>query len=189
MLRLFCVTLLQTCQVISSLPPNMGSEVAATDTVVEGGALKNHFARFVTFLIVANGASFYHLYYHYNTPLSFIEMLLFSVVIAAFALRMWCYRILGRHFTFTLLTKEDHKLIDEGPYRYLIHPSYTGQLLQSFATLAFFRSYLLIGPLLFYAIKTVLSRIQIEEAMMMDKFKDEYKRYIEGKYRLIPYVY
>ncbi|KZT27486.1 hypothetical protein NEOLEDRAFT_1155160 [Neolentinus lepideus HHB14362 ss-1] len=40
--------------------------------------------------------------------------------------RYWCYRTLGRHFTFELTIRDGHQLVTSGPYTYVRHPSYTG---------------------------------------------------------------
>ncbi|KAI0766434.1 Isoprenylcysteine carboxyl methyltransferase family-domain-containing protein [Trametes elegans] len=42
------------------------------------------------------------------------------------ALRIVCFRHLGRHFTYDLSIVDGHKLISDGPYAYVRHPSYTG---------------------------------------------------------------
>ena len=52
-----------------------------------------------------------------------------SFFISGILLRKWCFSILGKFFTYRVSILEDHKLIQEGPYRYLIHPSYTGMMM------------------------------------------------------------
>ncbi|EPQ55334.1 hypothetical protein GLOTRDRAFT_41999 [Gloeophyllum trabeum ATCC 11539] len=42
------------------------------------------------------------------------------------ALRQYCYRTLGRFFTFELSLRPGHFLVTKGPYRFVRHPSYTG---------------------------------------------------------------
>ncbi|TCD62699.1 hypothetical protein EIP91_006560 [Steccherinum ochraceum] len=44
-------------------------------------------------------------------------------------LRLACYRHLGRHFTFELALRKEHKLITDGPYSFVRHPSYLGSTL------------------------------------------------------------
>jgi len=39
--------------------------------------------------------------------------------------RKWCYRTLGKHFTFQLALRPDHKLVTDGPYAIVRHPGYT----------------------------------------------------------------
>ncbi|KAL0950388.1 hypothetical protein HGRIS_010348 [Hohenbuehelia grisea] len=49
-----------------------------------------------------------------------------ALCMSATALRLWCYRTLGRFFTFEVTLKPAHTLVTEGPYAYTRHPSYTG---------------------------------------------------------------
>ncbi|EPQ54400.1 hypothetical protein GLOTRDRAFT_43578 [Gloeophyllum trabeum ATCC 11539] len=39
--------------------------------------------------------------------------------------RLWCYRTMGRQFTFELSIRDDHQLVTSGPYAFVRHPSYT----------------------------------------------------------------
>ncbi|TBU39010.1 hypothetical protein BD309DRAFT_1004001 [Dichomitus squalens] len=41
-------------------------------------------------------------------------------------IRMWCFRTLGRFFTWEITVREKHELITNGPYSFVRHPSYTG---------------------------------------------------------------
>ena len=44
-------------------------------------------------------------------------------------IRYSCFRALGRLFTFEMSIRDEHKLITNGPYSVVRHPSYTGALL------------------------------------------------------------
>jgi protein-S-isoprenylcysteine O-methyltransferase Ste14 len=46
-------------------------------------------------------------------------------------LRLWSFRTLGRYFTFTVMTSPDQRVVTNGPYRFLRHPSYLGIALVS----------------------------------------------------------
>ncbi|PCH37531.1 hypothetical protein WOLCODRAFT_110043 [Wolfiporia cocos MD-104 SS10] len=46
--------------------------------------------------------------------------------IAGYLIRRVCFQTLGRHFTFALAVRDDHRLVTEGPYSVVRHPSYTG---------------------------------------------------------------
>lgn len=43
-------------------------------------------------------------------------------------IRLACYREMGRHFTWELSVKDDHRLITTGPYAVVRHPAYTGSV-------------------------------------------------------------
>ncbi|KAJ3539122.1 hypothetical protein NM688_g6412 [Phlebia brevispora] len=62
-----------------------------------------------------------------SSSISITTTFILSVTLMSVAaiLRTTCYRHLGRHFTFELSIHEEHKLITDGPYAVVRHPSYT----------------------------------------------------------------
>ena len=61
--------------------------------------------------------------------LSKYEMLCIGLAIGGFLLRVWCKRLLGRHFTYQITVYKDHQIIDEGPYSIIRHPGMSGMLM------------------------------------------------------------
>ncbi|KAI0030102.1 hypothetical protein K488DRAFT_15681, partial [Vararia minispora EC-137] len=53
-------------------------------------------------------------------------------VFGATWLRVACFRTMGRLFTFQMSIKDEHKLVTDGPYSIVRHPSYTALLLLTF---------------------------------------------------------
>ncbi|RXW18263.1 hypothetical protein EST38_g7593 [Candolleomyces aberdarensis] len=49
-----------------------------------------------------------------------------TLLLSGALLRLWCFRELGRFFTFVATIQKDHKLITSGPYAYVRHPAYSG---------------------------------------------------------------
>ena len=47
-------------------------------------------------------------------------------------IRKWCYRELGKHFTYELTIRKDHNLVTTGPYSVVRHPSYTAVIINVF---------------------------------------------------------
>ncbi|TMI69834.1 isoprenylcysteine carboxylmethyltransferase family protein [Candidatus Bathyarchaeota archaeon] len=43
--------------------------------------------------------------------------------------RQWAIAVLGRFFSLTVRVAEDHRVVEQGPYRLVRHPSYTGVLI------------------------------------------------------------
>lgn len=54
-----------------------------------------------------------------------------GLILLAFGimLREWSIWVLGKHFTVRVQVSEKAKLVTQGPYMYIRHPSYTGILL------------------------------------------------------------
>ncbi|KAF9458767.1 hypothetical protein BDZ94DRAFT_1269811 [Collybia nuda] len=83
----------------------------------------NPYSEYVLTVFIFNGAS-PHL-------LRITPLFLIGNVIGLFGtfLRLKCYRTLGRLFTFELCIQKDHRLVVDGPYAFIRHPSYTGLIL------------------------------------------------------------
>lgn len=131
------------------------------------------------------------------------------LMIVGTLIRVASYRQLGRHFTFQLSINKDHRLITDGPYRIVRHPSYTGVLsfflgviMTQVASGSLWRLFGLwrhpagitfgvaqFGLLLYVGV-VVIMRASKEDEVLREKFKegwDEWAR--RTPYRLIPYVY
>ena len=76
-----------------------------------------------------------------HTPWTFFEILAAVGILGGSLLRLWAMQALGNFFTFEVTIRRKHRLITTGPYRWLMHPSYTGLVL-SIPGLMFF----LAGP-------------------------------------------
>ena len=50
------------------------------------------------------------------------------------ALRVVCFKVLGRFFTFDLAVQSDQKVIQSGPYALVRHPSYSAMILHQLGT-------------------------------------------------------
>jgi protein-S-isoprenylcysteine O-methyltransferase Ste14 len=56
------------------------------------------------------------------------------VVALGFAICWWARLHLGRNWSWEVTRKQDHQIVDTGPYRLVRHPIYTGVILASIAT-------------------------------------------------------
>ncbi|OCH88472.1 hypothetical protein OBBRIDRAFT_845800, partial [Obba rivulosa] len=52
-----------------------------------------------------------------------------ALVVAGETIRGWCYRQLGKHFTYVLSIREGHSLVTNGPYAVVRHPSYSAYII------------------------------------------------------------
>ena len=97
--------------------------------------------------------------------------------------------IIGSYGSPKIIIKEQHKLITRGPYRYIRHPIYLGDLLLFFGYALAFGS--IISPIVILVILFSIfkSRMNMEEKLLLETFGEEYKEYMARTKRLIPFVF
>ena len=112
-----------------------------------------------------------------------------AVFAAGLALRWVAIRHLGRFFTVDVAIARDHRVVDDGPYRRIRHPSYAGAL----AAFAGYGIVLGNGAALAAVTLPVLLafawRMHVEEAALLAALGDDYARYRARTWRLVPHVY
>ncbi|KAG0207174.1 hypothetical protein BGX28_001512 [Mortierella sp. GBA30] len=126
--------------------------------------------------------------------------------ILGYILRAWSFRTLDRFFTYSLTIRPNHRLVQDGPYRLLLHPSYTGLVLTgipyifSMAYEGYWTN--IIKPLmpipvpgaalaaggLLLCYGLMVFRVQGEERMLAQHFGSEWKQYASQRWRFIPFV-
>ncbi len=93
---------------------------------------------------------------------------------------------LGRNWSGILELRENHRLISQGPYRYIRHPMYTALLILSVGMALITANLLLALLLIGTTMAMYLARVADEEAMMIERFGDEYHSYMRRTGRLFP---
>ncbi len=104
-------------------------------------------------------------------------------------LRAWSIRTLGKFFTVQVAIASDHKLVEDGPYRVLRHPSYTGSLMMFLGWLLYDGNALLLGIVLVTVLALFVHRIRVEEAALAEAFGDAWREYAKRTWRLVPLVW
>jgi protein-S-isoprenylcysteine O-methyltransferase Ste14 len=105
------------------------------------------------------------------------------------AIRQWAFAVLGRFFTIDVRVQTGQTVVEGGPYRWVRHPSYTG-LIVTFLGLG-----LALGNWGSLALAAVVPtaglvyRIRFEERALLAGLGEPYRRYAEGRPRLVPGVW
>ncbi|HSD09918.1 MAG TPA: isoprenylcysteine carboxylmethyltransferase family protein [Candidatus Binatia bacterium] len=112
-----------------------------------------------------------------------------AVIIAGVILRRSAVRALGTSFAVRLRTREDQRLVDSGPYRWIRHPNYTGLLLVALGTAIGLGSPLTLAATTGLWLPIVVVRIAREERMLGERFGEAYAGYQGRTWRLVPGLY
>ena len=109
--------------------------------------------------------------------------------VLSLVLLLWVHRALGRNFSGLLRTRADHELVTWGPYRWVRHPMYPTFLLLS-AGMLLLTGHWLLGAPPFVGVALVMAlRTPREEAMLIERFGDEYRVYAERVGRYLPRLF
>jgi protein-S-isoprenylcysteine O-methyltransferase Ste14 len=107
--------------------------------------------------------------------------------VAGLAFALWARVTLGRNWSGLVTLKEEHELVQGGPYRLVRHPIYTGILIMFTAT-ALVQSHLagFVAVLLLFA--SFWIKLGREEGLMLQQFPERYAAYQQRVKRIVPFA-
>jgi protein-S-isoprenylcysteine O-methyltransferase Ste14 len=105
------------------------------------------------------------------------------------ALRSWSIISLGQFFQIMVTVQEDHRVIEDGPYRLVRHPVYLATIiyLTGFGLVA--SDWVSLGLMLVGSTALFMVRIFVEERTLVEALGSEYSLYMQRTARLVPGVY
>ena len=108
-----------------------------------------------------------------------------GVLATGVALLAWTLRRLGTNLTDTVVTRQAHTLITQGPYRWVRHPFYDAMalLVVGIALIAANWFIMATGAVVFLLLAV---RSQTEEALLLARFGEGYRAYKERTGRFVP---
>lgn len=96
---------------------------------------------------------------------------------------------LGRLFTWRVAILDDHPLVQDGVYRWIRHPSYTGGLLAALGVLVALGNAFPVAVFGCTHLPLVLHRVGVEERVLAAHFADAWAAYAARTWRLLPGVW
>ena len=97
----------------------------------------------------------------------------------------WTFRRLGKNLTDTVVTRREHTLVTNGPYRWVRHPFYvSGGLFAVGTSFVAANWFLFVSGVLFICL--IVIRTRIEEENLLTRFGESYPAYMERTGRFIP---
>jgi len=122
--------------------------------------------------------------WHSSVPVVVVAL---AIEVAGVAFAIWAREHLGRLWSGSVTLKEDHRIVQSGPYRLARHPIYTG-ILFALAGVALGRADLAgLVALALFAVG-IARKIAIEEALLTGRFGTEYVDYRSKVAAIIPFI-
>jgi len=121
--------------------------------------------------------------------LPFQKILGLILIVGGLIIRWTAILKLRENFTVDVSVKKDQKIIKDGVYKFVRHPSYSGSLLSFFGLSLMFSNVFTIFIIIIPITIAFLYRIKIEENVLTDVIGTEYLEYSKQTKKLIPFIY
>jgi protein-S-isoprenylcysteine O-methyltransferase Ste14 len=119
--------------------------------------------------------------------------LLFAIgiflMLAGVAFRWYSIRVLGKYFTRQVSVQPGQTVVENGPYRWIRHPSYSGALITLLGVGLVFTNWLSLIAVMFLAFIGYSYRVWVEEKTLVNALGEPYRQYIKRTKRFIPFLY
>ena len=112
-----------------------------------------------------------------------------ALIILGIVIRWNAILTLKRYFTVDVAITKDHKIIDQGIYKYIRHPSYAGSLISFLGLGLTFSNWLSVIVIVIPIMTAFLYRVKVEEEALLEAFGDDYRAYMDRTKRLILGIY
>ncbi len=110
-----------------------------------------------------------------------------SITLCGLVVALWARTVLGSNWSGLVALKENHELVERGPYHYVRHPIYSGLLLMSLGTAIWFDR--VIELVTFFVLLVLFwGKALAEEQLLTKHFPDAYPQYKKRVKALIPFL-
>jgi protein-S-isoprenylcysteine O-methyltransferase Ste14 len=107
---------------------------------------------------------------------------------AGVGVAVWARHALGRNWSGKVMVQQEHHVVDDGPYRAIRHPIYSGLLLAMVGA-SLILGYIFSFAYVVFSIFGLVRKSKQEEKLLANQFPSEYETYRKRTKALIPYVY
>ena len=111
------------------------------------------------------------------------------LIVVGFAFRLWAILHLGKFFTVDVKIQSEHRVVQDGPYRFVRHPSYSAAMIAMAGIGCLTFNWLGFIAIVASCLAAFMIRISVEEKVLMSSLGDDYRRYAARTKRLIPWIF
>ncbi len=112
-----------------------------------------------------------------------------ALILLGVAFRWYAIWTLGHFFTRDVAVSADQKVVQNGPYRYIRHPAYSGTILTMLGMGLALTNWASLVVLLVCVLAGHLYRVRVEEKALSQTIGQPYLEYMHRTKRFIPFVF
>jgi protein-S-isoprenylcysteine O-methyltransferase Ste14 len=112
-----------------------------------------------------------------------------GMMLLGLLLRIWAARTLGEFYTRTLVVGTHQVLVEKGPYRWLRHPGYFGDIVLWLGAGLASGNILIVAAIGAILLPAYIYRIHVEEVMLHQRFGTDFDQYTKYRKKVIPFLY
>ncbi|HEX4437464.1 MAG TPA: isoprenylcysteine carboxylmethyltransferase family protein [Solirubrobacteraceae bacterium] len=105
------------------------------------------------------------------------------------ALRQWAIAVLGESFTVEVRVKPGQAVVEDGPYRWVAHPFYTGMIFVFVGIGLMLGNWISLACMAVIPMLGLIFRIRTEEGVLIAGIGESYRRFLATRARLLPGVW
>ena len=124
-----------------------------------------------------------------QTALAIVGWIGLVIMLLGLGLRVWSMRVLGAFYSRTLRVTDTQSIVTQGPYRVIRHPGYLGTMLVWVGYGLALTNWIAAALIALLMLGVYGYRIHSEEAMLLATFGDQYQRYCQRTWKLLPFLY
>lgn len=100
---------------------------------------------------------------------------------------VWARMSIGTNWSGRVTIKQEHELVDRGPYKMIRHPIYTGLLAAYVFTALCWGDWRGLAAVVI-AVAALWRKLRLEEAFLTEQFGGSYQAYRKRTWALLPYI-
>ena len=112
-----------------------------------------------------------------------------GLMLLGLLLRIWAAHTLGAFYTRTLVVGTHQVLVEKGPYRWLRHPGYFGDMVLWLGAGLASGNLLIVAAIGAILLPAYIYRIHVEEVMLHERFGTDFDQYTKHRKKVIPFLY
>jgi protein-S-isoprenylcysteine O-methyltransferase Ste14 len=107
--------------------------------------------------------------------------------VASFRIRRRAIAALGRFWSLHVEIRDDHGFVQDGPFRWMRHPTYFSMLLELLAVTLILKATICLALIPLLYLPALAYRLHLEEPALIAKFGDMYREYMRATPALLPW--